>query len=73
MKKALIINSPNISMLEIRGFEIYGNNSIGNVEKQIESLAKNLTLEIEFFQSNHEGQIIDKIQNRSNGCCWPYY
>jgi 3-dehydroquinate dehydratase-2 len=58
MKKVLIINDPNISMLEIREPEIYGNNSIGNVEKQIESLAKNLTLETEFFPSIHESQII---------------
>ena len=53
-------------MVGVRDPAIYGNNSIANVEKQIESLAKDLTLEIELFQSNHEGQIIDKIQNSSN-------
>jgi 3-dehydroquinate dehydratase-2 len=62
MKKILVLNGPNINMLGKREPQIYGNISLSEIEKQISRLAKELKIEIEFFQSNHEGKIVDKIQ-----------
>jgi 3-dehydroquinate dehydratase-2 len=66
MKKILVINGPNMNMLGIREPKIYGNITLKEIEKELSSLAKELGVEIEFFQSNHEGAIVDKIQNSSN-------
>jgi 3-dehydroquinate dehydratase-2 len=62
-KKILVLNGPNINMLGKREPEIYGNINLYEIEKQISNLAKELKIEIEFFQSNHEGKIVDKIQS----------
>ncbi|MDR2396005.1 MAG: type II 3-dehydroquinate dehydratase [Endomicrobium sp.] len=66
MKKVLVLNGPNINILGVREPTIYGNATISNIEQQLKALAKELNLEIELFQSNHEGKIIDKIQNSLN-------
>jgi 3-dehydroquinate dehydratase-2 len=62
MKKILILNGPSINMLGKREPQIYGNITLSEIEKQINSLAKELKIAVEFFQSNHEGEIVDKIQ-----------
>jgi 3-dehydroquinate dehydratase-2 len=49
-------------MLSKREPEIYGNINLSEIEKQISDLAKELKIEVELFQSNHEGNIVDKIQ-----------
>ncbi|GHT59367.1 3-dehydroquinate dehydratase [Endomicrobiia bacterium] len=67
MKKVLIVNGPNINMLGIREPEIYGNITLKGIENELSSFAKELKVEIDFFQSNHEGAIVDKIQNSLNG------
>ncbi|GHT64618.1 3-dehydroquinate dehydratase [Endomicrobiia bacterium] len=67
MKKVLIVNGPNINMLGIREPEIYGNITLKGIENELSSFAKDLKVEIDFFQSNHEGAIVDKIQNSLNG------
>ena len=66
MKKILIINGPNINMLGVREPSVYGNITLSEIEKQMSSLSKELEAELEFFQSNHEGDIVDKIQNSLN-------
>ncbi|GHT36824.1 3-dehydroquinate dehydratase [Endomicrobiia bacterium] len=66
MKKVLVINGPNINMLGVREPEIYGNITLKGIENELSSLAKELKVEIDFFQSNHEGVIVDKIQNSLN-------
>lgn len=63
MKKILIINGPNINMLGIREPEIYGSNTYEGLVSQINKWAKELGCEVECFQSNHEGAIVDKIQS----------
>ena len=60
--KILVLNGPNINMLGIREPGIYGTNSFADLLALIEATAKAESLEIEQFQSNHEGAIVDKIQ-----------
>ena len=60
--KIMVINGPNINMLGIREPGIYGTNSFADLLALIEATAKAESLEIEQFQSNHEGAIVDKIQ-----------
>lgn len=60
--KILVINGPNINMLGIREPEIYGNRNYNTLLADIENWAKELGCETECFQSNHEGEIVDKIQ-----------
>ena len=62
MAKILIINGPNINMLGIREKEIYGSNTYQDLLNLISDYAKNKNIEVEFFQSNHEGALVDKIQ-----------
>ncbi len=62
MKKILIINGPNLNMLGVREPEIYGNQTLNDIEKLCLNKASTLDFEIDFRQSNHEGQIIDWIQ-----------
>ena len=60
--KILVINGPNINMLGIREPDIYGKNTYGDLLKLIDETAMAENLDIEKFQSNHEGAIVDKIQ-----------
>ena len=61
MKTLLIINGPNLNMLAKRQPEIYGYATLEDVEKSCTEIAKNAGLSVRFFQSNHEGAIIDAI------------
>lgn len=60
--KILVINGPNINMLGIREPGIYGKNTYADLLALIEQTGKEANLEITHFQSNHEGSIVDKIQ-----------
>ena len=60
--KILVINGPNINMLGIREANIYGNDTYENLLKLIDKIGAEENIEIEEFQSNHEGDIVDKIQ-----------
>ena len=60
--KILVINGPNINMLGIREPAIYGKNTFAGLLALIDNTAKEEDLQIEQFQSNHEGAIVDKIQ-----------
>ena len=64
--KILVINGPNINMLGIREPAIYGNKTYSDLENQLEVWAKESNIEIEIFQSNHEGVLVDKIQEAYN-------
>ncbi len=60
--KILVINGPNINMLGIREPGIYGKNTFADLLKLLEETATAEGVDIEQFQSNHEGAIVDKIQ-----------
>lgn len=60
--RILVINGPNLNFLGIREKEIYGRESLENINKELLELAKKSSIELIFFQSNHEGEILDKIQ-----------
>lgn len=62
MKKILVINGPNINMLGIREPDIYGHHSFSQLLKLLDETASQENLEIEQYQSNHEGDLVDKIQ-----------
>ncbi len=60
--KILVINGPNINMLGIREPAIYGKNSFQDLLHLLEETAADLKIEVEQYQSNHEGDLVDKIQ-----------
>ena len=61
--KILIINGPNINMLGIREPDIYGAENYDTLCNKIKAYAKEINVEVELFQSNHEGDLVDRIQN----------
>lgn len=61
MKNILIINGPNLNMLGVREPGIYGSETLETLYNKIENKAKVLNVAIEFYQSNIEGEIINKI------------
>ena len=60
--KLLVINGPNLNFLGIREPEIYGKNTYADLCRLVQDTASALNVEVEQFQSNHEGAIVDKIQ-----------
>lgn len=57
----LVINGPNLNLLGKRQPHIYGNKTIEDINNELYKTAHNNNVTIDFFQSNHEGEIIDKI------------
>lgn len=64
--KILIINGPNLNMLGKRDGSVYGTKNYADLVDMIEKEAEKLLIDVLFFQSNHEGELIDFIQNNSN-------
>ena len=61
--KILVINGPNLNMLGIREPDIYGRKTYDDLLSYIKEEAEKLGVAVEFYQSNHEGDIVDKIQS----------
>lgn len=61
--KILIINGPNLNMLGLREPEIYGNTTYADLCEMIIKHADHIGIEAECYQSNHEGDLVDKIQS----------
>ncbi|HHW48563.1 MAG TPA: type II 3-dehydroquinate dehydratase [Clostridiaceae bacterium] len=61
MKRVLVINGPNLNLLGTREKNIYGIETLDDIEKRIADEAEAYNIKVDFFQSNHEGGIIDRI------------
>ena len=61
--KILVINGVNLNMLGIREPGVYGNESLASLEVKIKNVCKELGAEVDFFQSNFEGEIVEKIHS----------
>lgn len=66
--KIMVIQGPNINMLGLREPSIYGAMKMEDIHKQMKAVADQSGNEIEFFQSNFEGEIVDKIQECFGTC-----
>ncbi len=64
-----IIHGPNLNELGSREVNIYGTETLDNINKKISAHARKRQISTDFFQSNHEGDIIDKIHTLKNGDC----
>jgi len=62
MPKVLVIHGPNLNLLGQREPEVYGTETLEQTNRALSDLASELGLQVEFFQSNHEGEIVDRIQ-----------
>ena len=66
--KVLVMNGPNLNLLGMREPGIYGSGTLADLETELRTLAGTLGVEIDFFQSNHEGAMVDRIhQARAEG------
>lgn len=66
MKQILIINGPNLDRLGKREPTIYGNQTLADLEQMLRTEAEQLGLTLSFYQSNHEGYIIDEISKHAD-------
>ena len=58
----LIVNGPNLNLLGTREPQIYGSTTLGDIERDLTALANARQARVSFFQSNHEGALVDRIQ-----------
>lgn len=65
MKNVLLINGPNLNLLGTREPEIYGKTTLAEIEQALTNLFRNNEIELISFQSNHEGAILDFIQQNA--------
>jgi|SRR5690625_3736864 len=61
MNRLLLINGPNINRLGKREKDVYGSFTLQDIEENLNALVQKYDFEIDFFQSNHEGELIDRI------------
>ena len=64
--KILVINGPNLNMTGIRKKDVYGSETLESINNELKAYANGKDAEVDFFQSNHEGEIIDKIHESCN-------
>ncbi|NBV42115.1 type II 3-dehydroquinate dehydratase [bacterium] len=67
MKRILVIHGPNLNMLGTREPSIYGNSTLESLNDLLETEAKRMNVELDTYQSNSEGELINKIQHSPQG------
>lgn len=60
--RVLVINGPNLNMLGQREPDLYGETGLDEINDRLREVARQQQVKIDFFQSNHEGEIIDRVQ-----------
>jgi 3-dehydroquinate dehydratase-2 len=68
LRKVLVIHGPNLNMLGKREPAIYGKTTLNEINKKLKNAGKNLEIAVDTFQSNHEGEIVEKIQDAMGKC-----
>ena len=68
MKKLLLMNGPNLNMLGIREPGVYGSDSLQSIEDEVREYAAERGAEVECFQSNHEGELVDRLHSAHGNC-----
>ncbi|MBE6185096.1 type II 3-dehydroquinate dehydratase [Heyndrickxia ginsengihumi] len=63
MKKYLVLNGPNLNLLGKREPDVYGKNSLETLTAQMKKVAEDINVSLDFFQSNHEGDLIDWLHS----------
>jgi 3-dehydroquinate dehydratase-2 len=63
MKRLMILNGPNLNLLGVREPHIYGTTTLTQIRKSCEQHAAGLELKLSFYQSNHEGELVELIQS----------
>jgi 3-dehydroquinate dehydratase II len=63
IKKVLVVNGPNLNMLGVREQGVYGSSTLSEIASALNQEAQTLGIDLDFIQSNHEGEIIDRIHD----------
>jgi len=68
LPRVLVLHGPNLNMLGLREPEIYGHTTLADIDAGLVPLGRELGVEVETFQSNHEGELVSKIQAARGRC-----